>query len=341
MRLDYGLAPAVANMIKEGASHMIDENNEAGGQELDAAQQEQVRQRAAQQLQIGQSLMNGGDASAALAALTEAAYLFIGLRDEAAGEALNSLVSYIQGMGEEPFDTASQQMDEQHRGMLDQLVGLLQQMEQSESDSEEGEDSAAELSPEVKAELLARAQQQLVEGREAAHNGENAAALNSIVEAAAIYVALDDEHKEEALAAFVSLLQSFQPDELNQLASQIDQQHQQWMIGIMGLLQQRTIAEHGPEIREAALNTLAQAQAAEQADDTSKALGLYAEAFSNAASLQDSELANQILTSFGAMADRLGPGALLDASENLTGNGAAAFQMLLGALAELRDPSKI
>lgn len=318
----------------------MDENSEEGGQELDAAQQEQVRQRAAQQLQIGQTLMNGGDASAALAALTEAAYLFIGLRDEAAGDALNNLVSYIQGMGEEPFDTASQQMDEQHRGMLDQLVSLLQQMEQSESDSEDGEESV-ELSPEVKAELLSRAQQQLVEGREAASNGENAAALNSIVEAAAIYVALDDEHKEEALAAFVSLLQSFQPDELNHLASQIDQQHQQWMIGIMGLLQQRTIAEHGPEIREAALNTLAQAQAAEQTGDTSKALGLYAEAFSNAASLQDSELANQILTGFGAMADRLGPGELLDASAKLEGNGAAAFQMLLGALAELRDPSKM
>ena len=122
------LSEQLPTMIKEGASHIMDENSEEGGQELDAAQQEQVRQRAAQQLQIGQTLMNGGDASAALAALTEAAYLFIGLRDEAAGDALNSLVSYIQGMGEEPFDTATQLMDEQHRGMLDQLVSLLQQM---------------------------------------------------------------------------------------------------------------------------------------------------------------------------------------------------------------------
>ncbi|PZR96252.1 MAG: hypothetical protein DLM69_11045 [Candidatus Chloroheliales bacterium] len=316
----------------------MDDDNEQGGQELDAAQREQVRQRAAQQLQIGQSLIGGGDAVAALSALTEAAYLFIGLRDEAAGEALNSLVGYIQDMGEEPFDTASQQMDEQHRAMLDQLVALLQQMEENE---DEGPETAADLSPEVKAELLARGGQQLAEGREAASNGENGAALNSLVEAAAIYIALDDEHKEEALAAFVSLLQGLQPDDLNHLASQLDEQHQRWMMGIMSLLQQRTIEEHGPEIREAARNSLAQAQATEQAGDNSKALGLYAEAFSNAASLQDGELANQVLTSFGAMADRIGPGELAQAHEGLDERGKVAFQMLLSALAELRDPAKM
>jgi hypothetical protein len=315
----------------------MDDDSEQGGQELDATQREQVRQRAAQQLQIGQSLINGGDATTALAALTEAAYLFIGLRDEAAGEALNSLVGYIQGMGEEPFDTASQQMDEQHRAMLDQLVALLQQMEEND----EGAESAADLSPEVKAELLAQGGQQLIEGGEAASNGENGAALNSLIEAAAIYVALEDEHKEEALAAFVGLLQGLQPDELNHLASQLDEQHQRWMMGIMGMLQQRTIEEHGPEIREAARNSLTQAEAAEQTGDNSKALGLYAEAFSNAASLQDGELANQALTSFGAMADRVGPGELAQAHEGLDEHGKVAFQMLLSALAELRDPSKM
>lgn len=312
----------------------MDEANQSGGQDVQEMSEEQ---RAMQQLALGQSLVGGDDRVGALSALTEAAYLFIGLRDNQASEALSDLVNYIQGMGEQPFDTATQQMDEQHRMMLDQIVELLQHAEAGGGDEEEV--SPQDLTPEVKAELLERAGKQLAEGREAATNKENNAALNSLVEAAAIYVALDDELKEDALAAFVNLLQVIDPNELNQLASQLDEQHQRWMMGIMSLLQQRTVQEHAPEIRAAAEQSLAAAQQAEQAADNPTALTRYAEAFSNAASLQDSELADTVLTSFAQMADNVGPGALVDASASLDERGRMAFQMLLSALAEMRDPT--
>jgi hypothetical protein len=309
--------------------------------QLSAEQQEQLRQHATQQLALGQSLIDSDDQVDALSALTEAAYLLIGLRDETASDALSSLVSYIQGLGEEIFDTATQQLDDQHREMLDGIIALLRQMDDDGDESQEQPGSAAEISPEVKNELTTRAAQQLAEGKDAASNEEFAPALNSLVEAAAIYVALDDERKEEALAAFVSLLQGIAPDQLNQLASQLDEQHQRWMMGIMSLLQQRTVQEHAPEIRAAALETLSQAEQARSDGDNVKALGLYSEAYSNSASLQDGELATEILSGFGAMADDIGPGALADASVQLDERGKMAFQMLLGALAELRDPSQM
>ncbi len=306
--------------------------------QLSEEQRELLAQRAQQMLAQGQSLAQGSNHIAALSTLTEAAYLLIGLRHEGASEAISTLVEYIQGLGEEQFDTAAQQMDEQHRGMLDQIVTLLQQMEAQGEGDEDG-DGEIEITPEQRSELLQRAAQMLAEGREASNDGEHSVALTALVEAAAIYTALDDDHKEEALAAFVGLIQSVEPDELNQLAGDLDPQHQSWLLGLMKMLQQRTVQEHGPEIRAAAEQALAQAQQAEQAGDHGQALAQYGEAFNNASSLGEEQLTDTVMTSFAAFADRLGPGDLGVASHNLDQRGHMAFQLLLSALAEMRDPT--
>ncbi|GEM_PF-2194934 len=321
------------------------EQDEQDEQQLSAADQENIVAQAATAFDAGQAAEGAGDKAAAVSNYTEAAYLYLALRDERATEALTTLVQFVQTLDEDEFEGVRGELDEQHREMLDMIVSLVRQMDGDSASDDEDEDdgqlmNAANMPPEQQAAMLGQASSQLEAAKLAEASGETVNALAGYVEAAVIYIVLDqDEEREAALANFVGLLQTLDQAQVAEAANQLDDQHRQWLIAVMQMLQQRTIEEHEPEIRAHIAENQAAAEAALQSGDHAAALGALTAAFSNAASLQDVELAGAVLTRFGDMVDEVGPGEIAGAVAQMGEVEQGSFQMMLSALAEMRDPS--
>lgn len=317
----------------------MDEQEAAFDMGLTDEQREQLLAQAATAFDAAQAADGGGQRAMALGNYAEAATIYLALRDDGFNEAMSSMVQFMQTLDQDEFDTLYEQLDDQHRQMLDALVAYVQGSDDEDEDEPGGVD-VADLTPEQRLEMLGRARSQLDAAQFADQMGDREKALASYVEAAIIYIVMEQEEpREEALAGLVGLMQKLSPQELNETAAGLDEQHRNWLIGVMQMLQQRTIEEHEPEIRAEIEQQMQLADFATASGDHQAAVAALSSAFANAASLQDAQLASQLLAQFAQLADEVGPGAIAEAAAAMDERQQMSFQMLLSSLAELRDPS--